>query len=279
MSFKSILTIPTDPETSASALGYAATLAQSHAGHLEALCLGIDRTQVGYYYASANALIEQETLEHARADAEDSETWARKQLDGSTFPWAADKAMVGLPGLASLVSMHARFSDIAVLPKPYGDGRETQQVAIVEATLFEGHTPVIVVPDDSNVACPPKRIVIAWNESPEALNAVRAALPLLKEADKVNIVVIDPPAHAANRSDPGGQLSQMLARHGVDVEISVLAKSMPRVTDVLLRHVGDINADMVVMGAYGHSRFREAILGGATRHMLERAQVPVFMAH
>jgi nucleotide-binding universal stress UspA family protein len=74
-------------------------------------------------------------------------------------------------------------------------------------------------------------------------------------------------------------LSQFLARHGVKAEIDVLSKTMPRVSDVLMRHVSDVNADMIVMGAYGHSRFREAILGGATRSMLEKATVPVLMAH
>lgn len=279
MSFKSILTFPTDPESNNASLAYAATLATNQGGHLEAFCLGIDRSQVGYYYAGANALIQQQTMERALADSEESEAWARKYLEGSAFTWSVDKAMVGLPGLSSLVSLHARFNDIVVLSKPYIEGREPQQETIVEATLFEGHAPIIVVPEEGQFSYPPKRIVIAWNESPEALATVKAALPLLQNAEKVNIVVIDPPAHAANRSDPGGQLSQMLARHGVDVEISVLAKSLPRVADVLLRHVTDMNADMVVMGAYGHSRFREAVLGGATRYMLEQSNVPLFMAH
>jgi nucleotide-binding universal stress UspA family protein len=74
-------------------------------------------------------------------------------------------------------------------------------------------------------------------------------------------------------------LSQLLARHGVRAEVSVLARTLPRASEVLCRHATDINADMVVMGAYGHSRFREAILGGATRNMLEIADLPVFMAH
>ena len=70
-----------------------------------------------------------------------------------------------------------------------------------------------------------------------------------------------------------------LVRHGVHAEVSVLARSLPRISDVLARHIWDQNADMLVMGAYGHSRFREAILGGATRNMLEKAEVPVLMAH
>ncbi|MFN6979312.1 MAG: universal stress protein, partial [Gemmobacter sp.] len=122
------------------------------------------------------------------------------------------------------------------------------------------------------------RVVVGWNQGAEALAAVRQALPLLIGAGMVNIAVIDPPAHGPERSDPGGQLSAWLSRHGVRTEVSVLARTMPRTSDVLARHVRDQAADMLVMGAYGHSRFRQAILGGTTRNTLEQAQVPVFLA-
>jgi nucleotide-binding universal stress UspA family protein len=95
----------------------------------------------------------------------------------------------------------------------------------------------------------------------------------------VNIVVVDPPRHSADRSDPGGELSQMIARHGARPEVAVIAQTMPRTADVIGRHCEDVEADLLVMGAYGHSRFREALLGGATRDMLERAQIPVMMHH
>ena len=150
---------------------------------------------------------------------------------------------------------------------------------MLEAALFEGRSPVVVLPSNDAPVSHPKQISIAWNESPEALSATRAALPLLQAADMVRVVVVDPPAHGPNRSDPGGMLSQYLARQGVRAEIDVLSKTLPRVSDVLMRHAKDMNIDMIVMGAYGHSRFREAILGGATRHMLENADLPVFMAH
>jgi nucleotide-binding universal stress UspA family protein len=71
----------------------------------------------------------------------------------------------------------------------------------------------------------------------------------------------------------------MLVRHGVKAEVTVLARTMPKISDVLARHCRDVDADLLVMGAYSHSRFREAILGGATRNMLEAAEIPVFMAH
>ena len=138
---------------------------------------------------------------------------------------------------------------------------------------------MLVLPNKPMATVLPARIVIGWNQSREAMVAVRRALPFLKKAALVNIAVIDPPAHGPERSDPGGALCQMLVRHGVKAEVSVLARSMPRISDVLNRHVRDLDGDMLVMGAYGHSRFREAILGGATRNMLENAEVPVLMAH
>ena len=94
-----------------------------------------------------------------------------------------------------------------------------------------------------------RRIALAWNQGDEALTATRAALPLLKAATAVDITIIDPPSHGPERSDPGGMLSQLLSRHGVHAEVSVLAKTLPKTSDVLARHVRDINADMVVMGA------------------------------
>jgi nucleotide-binding universal stress UspA family protein len=146
--------------------------------------------------------------------------------------------------------------------------------------MFEGKVPVLVLPEKGlGNAAEPKRVIVAWNQSAEAMTATRLALPLLKAAQMVDITVVDPPPHGPERSDPGGLLCQMLVRHGVHAEVSVLARSLPRVSDVLARHIWDQNADLLVMGAYGHSRFREAILGGATRNMLEKAEIPVLMAH
>ena len=106
-----------------------------------------------------------------------------------------------------------------------------------------------------------------------------AATAMPETLHKAPIAVIDPPQHGPERSDPGGMLCQMLVRHGVKAEVSVLARTLPRISDILARHVRDQNADLLVMGAYGHSRLREAILGGATRNMLEQTEIPVLMAH
>lgn len=280
MAFKSITTIVTDVARDAHAIDAAADLTRRQDGHLDVLCLGLDRTQPGFYYAGTNALITQDNLDHARSEAEEIETAINERLRAAGITFAATPLCAQMVGLTPFLAHHTRFSDVVVLSKPYGEGRGHEHEEILEAALFNAHVPVMVVPEGvDTIPSEPNRVVVAWNESHEAMTAIRAALPVLQTAACVDIVIVDPPKHSPDRSDPGGQLSQMLARHGVRAEVSVLAKTMPRVSDVLCRHVRDKNADMVVMGAYGHSRFRESLLGGATRNMLEMAEVPVLMAH
>lgn len=279
MSYKSLLTVLTNPKTASAPLSQIVALADYFESHVEALCLGVDRTQTGYYYAGTNALVLQETLIRAREEATAMQAHAEGVLGKSGVIWSADSGVAQIADLGRHVAQHARFSDLVVLGKPYGRDRNIEAEPIVEAALFEGRAPVLVVPDKAKVLSRPKTVIVAWNESVEALTAIRRALPFLTAADLVRVVVIDPPKHGLERSDPGGMLSQMLARHGVTCEIDVLSKTMSRVSDILNRHAIDTGSEMIVMGAYGHSRFREAILGGATRNMLEQAKVPVFMAH
>ncbi|PRY24386.1 universal stress protein family protein [Aliiruegeria haliotis] len=278
MAYKTILTVITDSALEDSALEGAIGIAQLQDAHLEILALGVDHSTPGYYYAGTNALIEQATLERAREDADRIETAVRAHMANRDCRWATDSALAQIGTIQNLVGNRARFSDLVVLPKPYGEEKSVAEEAVLEAALFAGNVPVLVLPHGVEPRKPSK-VVVAWNQSAEALDAVRAALPMLQQAAMTNIVIIDPPRHGPDRSDPGGMLSQMLSRHGVRAEISVIAATMPRTADVLARHCADQQADLLVMGAYGHSRFREAIMGGATRDMLEAAKVPVLMSH
>jgi nucleotide-binding universal stress UspA family protein len=279
MAFKSILTITTDLAKSARQLDAAIDLARREDAHLDVLCIGVDQTQTGYYYAGATAILTQEAFNQARDDVARTEKAVRDRLAAEDIRWGVDTAVAQVGALGGPVSMLARFSDLVVLSKPYGDARGYADEAILEAALFEGGAPVLVLPDTTSEAAFGKRVVLAWNQSNESLRAARVALPILKAAASVNITIIDPPAHGPERSDPGGMLSQLLARHGVHAEVSVLARTLPKASEILTRHAHDLNADLIIMGAYGHSRFREAILGGTTRNMLENADIPVLMAH
>ena len=281
MAYKSILTIAASPDTAARAVEAAGLIARKMDAHLDALGLGVDRTQVGYSYVGSGAVILQVAMERAEEEARQIETTLKSGMaaQGPELRWSVESAVSQMGALTDLVATRARYADLVVLPKPYGKTQGPEAEAVIEAAMFEGMAPVLVVPEKGLTSAEPKRIALAWNQSREAMVAARRALPFLKRAELVTITVIDPPAHGAERSDPGGLLCQLLTRHGVKAEVQVLARTLPRISDVLARHCRDINADLLVMGAYGHSRFREAILGGATRNMLEQTEVPVFMAH
>nr|WP_319248208.1 universal stress protein [uncultured Celeribacter sp.] len=279
MPFKTITTIICDLDADRHALDSAVTLARREEGHLEVICLGLDRTQPGFYYAGTNAMALQDNLQQAQADSRKLDEAVTAILQAEDISWVTNPVTAQMAGLTPQLAHFLRFSDVVVLPRPYGAGRGHEHEEILEAALFSGRVPVLVVPDGVSIPENFDRVVVAWNESAEALGAVRSALPILQKADLVDITIIDPPQHGPDRSDPGGSLCQMLVRHGVRAEVSVLAKTMPRISDVLVRQLTDKDAELLVMGAYGHSRFRESILGGATRHMLELADLPVLMSH
>lgn len=279
MTYNSLFSVVTDETFVEETMAQAMAMASAHDAHLDVLCLGVDRSQTGYYYAGASAMVLQETISRAHDESEALEAQVKNLLAGSDLRWASETGVAQLADLGRHVAARARFSDLVVLPRPYGDNCGAELEPVTESALFEGNTPALIAPPKIKPQPNPKRVMIGWNESSEAISAIRAAMPLITAADAVHVVVIDPPQHGPNRSDPGGQVSQYLARHGAKVEIDVLSKTLPRVSDVLLRHADDMKADMLVMGAYGHSRFREAVFGGATRDMLEQTDLPVFMAH
>lgn len=281
MAYKSLLTVACSPEGVLGTVTAAAQIATAMDAHLDTLALGVDRTQVGYSYVGSGAVVIAAAMDRAEGEAREAEAALNAALKAQapTLRSSVESVVTQLGALTDVVGARARYNDLVVLPLPYGAGRGVEDEAVTEAALFEGMSPVLIVPSSGMRTAQPKRIVLAWNQTREALVAARRSLPFLKRADMVQIVVVDPPAHGPERSDPGGHLCQLLVRHGVKAEVSVLARTLPHVSDVLARQVRDLDADLLVMGAYGHSRFREAILGGTTRDMLEHAEVPVFLAH
>ena len=283
MWFKSVLVVVTNPGQAEAAITAGARIALASDGHLDVLALGVDQTQLGYSYIGAGAVLTELSLARADADAKKAEAAARAVLaeQDATLRWTLDTAVAEMGGIGHVVGNAASFVDLVVQTRPYGAGQGYEAEAVVEAALFDAHAPVLIVPTETslpNIAAP-KRIVLAWNQSAESLRAARRALPLLQAADYVDVTVVDPPARGPERSDPGGRLCHFLVRHGVKAEVTVLARNRPKVSEVLAQHAMDRGADMMVMGAYGHSRLREAVLGGATRAVLESTTLPVLMAH
>ena len=164
-----------------------------------------------------------------------------------------------------------------VLPAPFGREDEELSEAILDAALFGATTPVLVAPQETTAQIG-KRILVAWNGAAESTRALRAALPLLRAADIVEATMIEDGALRIGNSEPCFALGAMLSRHGVNATTSHLPNSAANIAETLCVRATEIDADMIVMGAYGHSRFRERMIGGATRDMLKQADRPIFFA-
>jgi nucleotide-binding universal stress UspA family protein len=141
--------------------------------------------------------------------------------------------------------------------------------------------PVIAVPYVGDFDTLGKRIVVAWNGSREATRAVREALPLLIKADQVLVLAINPETsdYRGLAEEPGADIGLYLARHGVNVEVKKTVTKGSNVVETLLSRAADYSADLICMGAYGHSRLRELALGGVTRRIMREMPVPVLLAH
>ncbi|MBI1418794.1 MAG: universal stress protein [Limimaricola sp.] len=280
MGYKTITVVLTDAAADAAALHAARALADQNDAHLDVFCIGIDPTRFEAMPAGSSAVLLETGLEEAKSSAAALAKWARGRLPDQMARLAIEPVAVPQMGLETLVARLARYSDLIVASKPYGKGRPPLLVTVLEAELFGTGAPVLIVPEAPPVGEKPfRRVVVAWNESSESFAAIRSALPVLQKAERVDLIMVDPPAHSNERADPGGAVSMMLARHGVRTEVSVLARTLPRVSETLLRFSREHDADLMVMGGYGHSRFRESMLGGATRDMLQMADLPLLMAH
>ena len=156
---------------------------------------------------------------------------------------------------------------------------ETLRAKVIEGALFSSGKPLLLVPEGSRPTLKPKRVLVAWDARLESSRAVRESLDMLKGADEVHLVMVDPIEDEYHHGqEPGADAAAYLARHGVKVTVDRLPSSNHSVADVLRRHAVDIAADLMVMGAYGHSRLRERIFGGVTKSMLEDPSLPILMA-
>ncbi|SEW43061.1 Universal stress protein family protein [Cognatiyoonia koreensis] len=278
MSYKVISTLVTADSANTTAAEAAISLADRTGAHLDFFALGLERTEANFYYAGAEAVVMAENAKHAKEDRDAAEAWVANRMRGEIIPFTCFPAIVPNSALQRFLALRLRFTDLVVLPQPSGGATSRQDSIILEACLFEAERPALIIPDSVAGPKPGGRIVLGWNEGAEAMSALRAALPFLQQARQVDICIIDPPKHGENRSDPGGLVAEYLVRHGVKAQVDVLAKTESNIGAILIRKAQEIGAEMIVTGAYGHSRLREAVFGGTSRELIENCPLPLFMA-
>ena len=180
-------------------------------------------------------------------------------------------------GLDSFVN-HTRMTDLIVIGQDNPDRPEPLRADLIESALFDSGRPILVVPYVGVEAFHYNKIMVAWDGSKTAARAIHTALPILEQADEVQVVIVGAKKlHLPG--DPGADLAVYLSRHGIKVTVECIPVAETGVSEALLNHISDHQIDLVVMGGYGHSRVREFIMGGATRGMLSSMTVPCIMAH
>ena len=159
------------------------------------------------------------------------------------------------------------------------DGQPSAQ-AILEATLFSSGRPVLAIPYAGRFETLGRRVLVGWNASREASRAVNDALPLLAGASSVVVTAVNPRRGLdGHGEEPGADIALHLARHGLKVEVEHTVAPEIEAGELLLNRAAELSSDLLVVGAYGHSRLRETILGGVTRTLLKQMTVPVLLSH
>lgn len=274
MSIQTILAIYDGSEGAAARLDRAITLARDHDAHLTVYCFELDPSYPPQIYGGGVATVYAGLIKDAQKRLVKSAEAATAQLDRSGLAYDIHQRFCFYDRVAEDVCALARFADLTVLSDPKGLPLEETLTRVLEASLFGAEAPTMVLPTgyEGSVAT---KIQLAWNGGGEAMRALRAAMPLIRKAGRIDILVVDPDAEAIE----GARVAQFLDRHGIAAEIVPLASNGRSVSDTLADHVAVSGGDLLVMGAYGHSRLREFFLGGATRDMLASLPAPVIMAH
>ena len=279
MTYKSIVVHVDHSDACRQRVALAIELAQSQQAHLTGVATtgvsnhpyGGGSNAVGMYYEAATT----ELREIAKLAVESFKRQvAQAGLHSAECRIATEEANAAL-------TLQGHYADLVVLSQSNPDIRGVAAASVLpQHVLLHVARPVLLVPYAGKFSHIGQQVMVAWDSGRESSRAVADALPILKLAAKVHVIVFNgkkgsPDGHGPH---PGTEIALYLARHGVKVEVSEEETSID-IGSALLSRMSDYGSDMLVMGGYGHSRFRETILGGITRTILEHMTVPVLMSH
>ncbi len=257
-------------------LDLACALANAHEAHLAGLHVIPDPFVPMYAvpaYLPAEFVESQRELGEQQAKAAEEKFQAETERHGVKGEWR-----VANGNAAQVLGLHARYADVTVVGQAdrQQNAGDTDLPSVVAMTAAR---PVLVVPQFGAYHDIGKRILVCWNASREATRAVNDSLPLLKRADKVTVLAVNPKLGAEHGELPGADISHYLARHGVRAEANKTFVDDIEVGELILSRASDLGVDLIVMGAYGHSRLQEWVFGGVTRTLMNAMTRPVLISH
>ncbi len=271
------------------ALTTAAVVAQHLEAHLEALFVRPPPSEALPFMGEGIAgPVIQDILTAAREAADHAVTRAREQLealshstglpiiDAPRGPGAASLSFAEETGpFADVVGARALLSDLVAFMTPRDDEGIGLSSAFQQCLMSSGR-PIFLVPDEVPITRIGEAVTIGWDGSSEAAHAVHNAMPFLQSARRIDILNVTSGPKDTSLTD---RLSEYLTYHGLNSLEHVVDPEGRPTGDVLIEQARSMGSDMIVMGGYGHSRIRELIIGGATRHVLFHAPMPILLAH
>lgn len=277
MTLKDILVHVDDGTASAARLETAIALAKDHGAHLIGVYVMVLPELPAYVAAQMPAdLIQAQytALKEAAAKARDAFEAATSKAGLTSAEFRSGE---GDP--VDVLALHARYCDLAVVGQR--DPEEGGASDMPDRLILSLGRPVLVVPYAGKTDVTGAKAMVAWDASRLAARAVNDALPVLSRASSVAVMAVNPDEAEEGHGDiPSADICAHLARHGVKAEAQhVQSDGTVGIGDMLLSRAADEGVGMIVMGAYGHARWRELVLGGVTRHLLEHMTVPVLMSH
>jgi nucleotide-binding universal stress UspA family protein len=261
----------------ASILEFAGTLAQEHGARLISVFMQPEPTITpAETFARGEGM--RSTIEVHRARLERIEADYRTQFEDIVRRHGIASEWRSLPYLSSEVGVHAYYADLVIVARPESAGQTAGPPGLAESLVMSSGRPIILFPPRSKVS-QVRRVLVAWNATRESIRAVADAMPLLAKAEAVEVLVADHQRHPEGHGqEPGADIARHLARHGAQVEVRRLSSGGKDVGSLLLSEAAAFGADLLVMGAYGHSQLREWMFGGVTRTVLYEAGLPVLMS-
>lgn len=276
MAIKHILVHLDRSEASAGRLETAVRLAAAHDAHLTGLYV-IDLPSMVFYGVPdfpAEYAERFEAEEHEAASNMEKRFQERVAREQLSTEWRT-----GEGDTATIIGLHARYADLAVVGQAEPEALAPQR-GLPEGVVLDLGRPVLIIPYIGAQPTIGENVLVAWNASREATRAITDALPILERAKNVTVMAFNPEAGGEGHGDiPSADIALWLARHGVKAEAKHTYASDIDTGNALLSWAADLGADLLVMGAYGHSRLRELVLGGTTRQILSEMTVPVLMSH
>ncbi len=247
-------------------------------GHLVLLVIGFGAMPPYSGYGDASASIWVDERERELAKLGEKVASVKTELAVAGISHEVEEFFCDFPWAPDLLGQRALYADITLIGGEIASDARLKAF-IVDGALFHSPTPALIVPKGSSLAWPPKRVLVAWDSSQEAGRVVHQAIDVLKSAEHVHVTMVDPVAQSGLQGEePGADIAAYLARHGISVTVDIIASGARSINDLLQQHATDIDAELMVMGCYGHSRMRERIFGGVSHAMLQHAKLPILMS-